>query len=764
MRRVWPLMARFKRIFVAAVTAGLASVATTLAVPVVIGRGVDAAAAGQALRPWVLALAGLAVARLVLGFLYRYGVSRCSHGLEADLRNLTFERLTELSFSYWDRTQTGQVISRANSDIRSIQLLFSFGTITAMQFVMLAMGITAMVLLSLPLTLVAMAPLPLVLYLGTKLRDRVFPLTWLMQARMAELATIADENIQGAQIVRTFAQEKAQIALLARSARRLRWAGTTTAAARARFAPAMEALPRLGLALVLLAGGLLAIDGRVAVGDIVAFNAYVLIMAAPFRMIGFLLIQWQRASAAAQRVFEILDETPEITERPDAVALEQPKGQVTFDDVSFAYATGDGAAVLKGFSLRIEAGETVAVVGRTACGKSTIGRLMARFYDTDHGTVRIDGKDVRDVRLSDLRRAVTVVAEEPFLFASSIHDNVALARSDADEASVAVALVDAAAGGFVTAMPQRSATKLGERGVTVSGGQRQRIAIARALVADPAVLVMDDATSAVDATVEQRIHTALRCRRAQRTTVLIAHRLSTIALADRVVFINEGRVAATGRHLDLLHTVPAYAEVLTDIAATDTTRTDATDTTHPTRATTTTPPDTTRTDTTDTASGSAPHIATDTDTGTDTTDTASGSAPHIATDTDTSTDTTDTASGSAPHIATDTDTSTDTTDTASGSAPHIATDTDTGTDTTDTASGSAPHIATDTDTGTDTTDTASGSAPHIATDTDTGTDTTDTASGSAPHIATDTDTDADIATKESEDAPGHGTVMASRPV
>ena len=489
----------------------------------------DAAAAGEALRPWVLALGVLAAIRFVLGFAYRYGLFRSAHRIEADLRILTFERLTELSFSYWDRTQTGQVISRANSDIRSIQLLFAFGPILAMQIVMLAMGLTAMLLLSLPLTLVGMAPLPVVLYVGIRLRHHVFPLSWVTQARMADLATIVDENIQGAQIVRTFAQEQNQVTLLARSAQRLRWAGTATADARARHAPIMEALPRLGLALVLLVGGLLAIDGRVAVGDIVAFNAYVLIMAGPFRMIGFVMIQWQRASAAAQRVFEMLDEIPEISERPDALPIVEPAGRVELDDVTFAYATGDGTAVIDGLSMVVEAGETVAVVGRTGSGKSTIARLLPRFYDVDRGTVRVDGVDVRDLRLSDLRRAVTVVNDEPFLFATSVRDNVAFARPDADEASVSVALVDAAAGGFVASMPSGADTQLGERGATISGGQRQRLAIARALVADPAVLVLDDATSAIDAEVEERIHAALRERRAHRTTILIAHRLSTIA-------------------------------------------------------------------------------------------------------------------------------------------------------------------------------------------------------------------------------------------
>jgi len=289
-------------------------------------------------------------------------------------------------------------------------------------------------------------------------------------------------------------------------------------------------------------------------------------MAAPFRMIGFVLIQWQRASAAAQRVFEILDESPEIAERPGAVPMAAPAGRVEFDDVGFTYSTSGGASILDGFSLTVAPGETVAVVGRTGSGKSTLVRLLPRFYDVDRGEVRIDGVDVRDLRIPDLRRAVTVATDDPFLFAASVRDNVAFARPDADEASVAVALVDAAAGGFVTAMPGGAEARLGERGSTISGGQRQRLAIARALVADPAVLVLDDATSAIDTEVEERIHAALRRRRRNRTTIVIAHRLSTIAMADRVVFIADGRVAASGSHRHLLRTVPAYAEVLTDLA------------------------------------------------------------------------------------------------------------------------------------------------------------------------------------------------------
>ena len=266
-------------------------------------------------------------------------------------------------------------------------------------------------------------------------------------------------------------------------------------------------------------------------------------------------------------MFEIIDERPDIVERPDAAALTAPQGRVELDRVSFSYPSGDGAPVLDGMTLTIEPGETVAVVGRTGSGKSTVSRLLPRFYDPDRGAVRFDGVDVRELRLSHLRRAVSVVTDDPFLFALSVRDNVAFARPDAGDDAVAAALADAAADGFTAAMAHGTATVLGERGATISGGQRQRLAIARALAADPAVLVLDDATSSIDAEVEMRIHAALRRRRARRTTILIAHRLSTIALADRVVFIAGGRVAAQGSHRRLLRTVPAYADVLTDAPA-----------------------------------------------------------------------------------------------------------------------------------------------------------------------------------------------------
>jgi ATP-binding cassette subfamily B protein len=563
-RRIWPVVWSQKLPFVASIIAGLIGITATVFVPVMIGRGITAVDDGNTVRPYVITLVILAVVRFVFGFAYRFGLFRSALRIENDLRNLMYERLTELSFDFWDRTQSGQIISRANTDIRSIQMLFAFGPLVAMQLVLLSIALVVMLLVDATLTAVALAPLPFVYIIGIRLRNRLFPLSWVVTARQAEVATIVDENIQGIRVVKAFAQEQRQVQVLARAARRLRWAGTTLAETRARHAPAMESLPRLGLALVLFYGGRQAIDGEINIGHLVAFSTYVVLLAAPFRMLGFILLQWERAGAAAVRVFEILDEEPSISDPDNPVPLGPIEGRVEFDNVRFTYPAGEGDAVLDGLSFTIEAGETIALVGATGSGKSTIARLLPRFYDVDSGSVRVDGHDVRTLKVTELRTAVSQVTDDPFLFATSVHNNVAFARPDCDDATVSAAIDDAAATDFVADLPLGVETEIGERGLTLSGGQRQRLAIARTLVADPVVLVLDDATSAIDVAVEERIHNALERRRANRTTILIAHRLSTIALADRVILIEDGKVSASGRHHDLLASNARYAAILAD--------------------------------------------------------------------------------------------------------------------------------------------------------------------------------------------------------
>ena len=389
----------------------------------------------------------------------------------------------------------------------------------------------------------------------------MFPLSWVVQGRLAEVATTVEENVTGVRVVKAFAGEQRQIQQLARQARRLRWASVKVTDARARYAPLMENLPRLGMALTLLYGGYLAIDGKVTVGTIITFSSYVLLLQAPFRMLGFFMIMSQRAAASAGRIFEILDTPAEIIDRPDAVDLVDPAGAVTFDHVSFRYGDDD-QLVLDDFDLTIQPGETMALVGGTGSGKSTVARVLLRFYDVDEGAVRIDGHDIRDLSMASIRHHVGMVTDEPFLFSASIHDNIAYARPDATRDEVVAAAEAANAHGFVTEMSEGYDTVIGERGYTLSGGQRQRIAIARTLVANPAVLILDDATSAVDVRVEAEIHEALEHLSADRTTIVIAHRLSTIALADRVAVLQDGKVIAVGTHQELLVHEPHYREVL----------------------------------------------------------------------------------------------------------------------------------------------------------------------------------------------------------
>ena len=549
----------------------MVGVLATLALPVAVGRALDEALPTAAapvpsspMAPFVVAILVLGVVRAACGVVARDGLARVAFGLEFDLRASLYEHLSRLSFSFYDRVQTGQLVSRANSDVRSVQLYLAYAPALAVSTATFAVALVLMVRVHLGLTVVAVSAMPAVYVVGARLRRELFPLSWVVQARLAEIATVVDENVTGTRVVKSFAGERRQIALLERAARRLQWASVRQFDTRARFAPVMENLPRVGLALVLLYGGVLAIDGRVSVGDLVVFSSYVLLLHAPFRSLGFLLLLSQRAAASAQRIYEVLDTPAEVTDARDAVVLERPRGEVELRDVHFAYP-GRHAPVLRGLDLRLRPGETVALVGRTGSGKSTVARLLPRFYDVDRGAVLIDGLDVRAVTLTSLRAAIGVVVDEPFLFSDTILANISYGRPGASLDDVRRAASAAGADAFIRALPEGYDTVVGERGYTLSGGQRQRVAIARTLLLDPAVLVLDDATSAVDAQREQAIHGALRTLLAGRTTLVIAQRLSTIALAERVVLLEGGRAVAEGTHDELLAGDARYAEVLSSL-------------------------------------------------------------------------------------------------------------------------------------------------------------------------------------------------------
>jgi ATP-binding cassette subfamily B protein len=419
-----------------------------------------------------------------------------------------------------------------------------------------------MLSIDVPLAFVAMATMPFVYFVGVRMRRSMFPVSWIIQARLAEVATVVDENVNGVRVVKSFAAEEQQLKNLSKATDRVQWGYIKDADIRARFTPAVQNLPQVGLALVLLFGGYMVIHGQLGVGAILAFNAYLLMLQAPFMMLGMLIMMGQRAAASADRIYEILDEEPTVTDKPDAVDLTDCRGDVRFSDVRFAYDGENDNLVLADFNLHLSPGETVALVGRTGAGKSTVSRLLTRFYDVNSGSVRIDDHDIRDLTMDSLRANIGIVLDEPFLFSVSVRDNIAYGKPDAGFDDIEAAARAAGAHEFISELEHGYDTVVGERGYTLSGGQRQRIAIARTLLVNPPILVLDDATSAIDVQVELEIHAGLRVLMEGRTTLIIAHRLSTISLADRVVLLDQHRIVADGTHAELLETTPLYGEVL----------------------------------------------------------------------------------------------------------------------------------------------------------------------------------------------------------
>ncbi len=496
----------------------------------------------------------------VTGIISRQYLFYTAYNVEADLRTLIYQHLAWLSFSFYDRVQSGQLISRANSDIRSVQMYSIFAPLIIVQCLIGVVAFCFMLSINWALALIAMIVMPILYFVGIKMRRVMFPISWITQARLAEVATVVDENVNGVRVVKSFAQEEAEIDRLADAAEGVAWAYIKDANIRAVWSPWVQNLPQLGLALVLLCGGWMVLHGDLQYPEILAFSLYLLMLQAPFMMLGQLVMMGQRAKASAGRIFEILDENPEIVDRPGAYDLLDVRGAIDFNHVTFTY--DNGAEILNDFDAHIAPGETVALVGRTGSGKSTVARLMTRFYDVTAGDVEIDGHDIRDVTLTYLRDNVGVVLDEPFLFSISIRDNIAYGRPDAPLEEIEAAARAANADEFIVRLPEGYDTVIGERGYTLSGGQRQRIAIARTLLLNPPILILDDATSAIDVHVESGIYEALRGLLTQRTTIVIAHRISTIALASRVLLIDEGHVIADGPHEELLENVPLYSEIL----------------------------------------------------------------------------------------------------------------------------------------------------------------------------------------------------------
>jgi ATP-binding cassette, subfamily B, bacterial len=564
-RRLWGYMLRHRRDVVLSLAAAVLGSAFQTVVPLVERQIVDGVILEHtsSLWPWLVLLISLATAAFGCAYLRRYRGGRVALRVQYDLRNDMHDHLQSMDFDNLNRMPTGQLVARANSDSTLVQGLLSFFPIMSGNVLLMLLSLGVMVYLSPLLAIVSVVVAPALLLVSYRMRWRVFPATWDAQQREGDVAQIVDEDVNGVRVVKAFGQEHRELRRVADAAASLYGAQMRAVRLQSRYQPLLEAVPAIGQVAVLALGGWLALHHEITLGTFLAFSTYITQLMAPARQLAGVLTIGQQARAGVERIFQLLDLRPVISDPPGAVELPELRGDIEFSDVRFGY--GEGHVVLDGFDLHIRAGERVAIVGPSGSGKSTAAMLVPRFYDPGGGAVRIDGHDVRDVSLQTLRRQVGVVFEESFLFSDSVRSNIAYGRPDASDEDIEAAARAAQAHEFVEALPRGYDTVVGERGLTLSGGQRQRIALARAILYDPRILILDDATSAIDARTEESIHDALRTVMEGRTTLLIAHRRSTLHLADRIVVMEHGRAVDDGSHEELQARSPLYRSLLSGL-------------------------------------------------------------------------------------------------------------------------------------------------------------------------------------------------------
>jgi ABC-type multidrug transport system fused ATPase/permease subunit len=514
----------------------------------------------EALRNIVIAVLLVGVARASFMVGRRLISGRQALGVEFDLRNALYSKLLRLSFGFYDRHQTGQLMSRATVDLQSVRFFLGYGLIFFFQHVLTLVSATVvMFVVNWRLALVAAAITPVLVVIAYRYSTVSHPVLRDVQQKMADVTTVAEESIVGVHVVKAFAQERAEETKFVRRSERVFTRSMDANRQRALYVPVLSFLPLLAQAAVLLYGGRMVVNGDLGFGDFFFFNVLVLMLVMPLRMLGMWIGQAQRATASGERIFEIMDEPENVTTQRRAGELPPGPGRVRFDHASFSY---DGERpVLEDIDLELQPGRTAALIGHTGSGKTTLASLLPRFYDVTEGRLTIDGVDVRDVTLTTLRRSIGVVAQDPFLFSETVRENIAFGRPDATQDDIVRAARLSQAEEFIEDLPDGYDTVIGERGITLSGGQRQRLAIARAIALDPRILILDDATASVDATTEAKIRLGLREAMKGRTTIIIAHRLSTLALADELVVLDHGRIAARGTHEQLHATSAVYREI-----------------------------------------------------------------------------------------------------------------------------------------------------------------------------------------------------------
>jgi ABC-type multidrug transport system fused ATPase/permease subunit len=561
-RRLLGFLRPYRRQLLLSLVLASAAMGMTVLIPWLVGEAVDAIRSGERpdLLPLALVIVGAGFLRLGLTVIRRLIAGRVSLGVEYDLRGRFYSHLQALELAYFDSHQTGQLMSRATVDLQSIRFFLGYGLVFITQSLLTILLASAVMFAMKPsLAVLALVPIPFVVAAARRYNRLSRPALQEVQQRIAELTAEAEESVSGIRVIKAFARERHVMGRFRRSVGRVFDQSIYSTRLRAFYNPLIGFLPNIGIAVVLIVGGTQVINGSLTLGEFTAFYTYQVILSFPVRMLGIALGMAQRAIASGNRLFEVLDRDPRIASPPGAPPLPEGAGRVEMRGVILSY---DGVTdALEDVRLEVEPGRTVALVGPTGSGKTSLVALLARLYDPERGSVLLDGADVREVDLVSLRSQIAFVADDSFLFSATVAENIAYARPDASPEEIEIAARRAQAQGFIEALPERYETLVGERGLTLSGGQRQRIAIARALVADPRVLILDDATSSVDADTEARIREGLREAMAGRTTFVVAHRLSTIALADEVVVMDQGRIVDRGTQEELLERCELFQEI-----------------------------------------------------------------------------------------------------------------------------------------------------------------------------------------------------------